>query len=475
MHEECGVFGIHSGPETKQVTYAGLSDGGPARISSAQAVYLGLFALQHRGQESCGIAVSNAGVLRAERRMGLVSESFDAHTLAGLSGENAIGHVRYSTAGGSCIENCQPIIARYAKGRLAVAHNGNLRNADALRDELAQAGALFQTTADSELIAQLIVRERMNSRSIEEAVLRAMPHFRGAYSLLVLSPRKLVAARDPLGFRPLCIGKLDGRWVFSSETCGLDTAGAEFVRDVEPGEVVLINEAGELHSFRKNCPAAGARKAVCIFEYIYFARPDSVIDGIPVHVSRMKAGELLAAQSPVEADLVIPVPDSGIEAAVGYARAGGIPYGMGFVRNNYVGRTFIKPTQSERRKSIDVKLSPMAQSVAGKRLVMIDDSIVRGSTSANIIRALKNAGAKEVHVRISSPPIIAPCYFGTDIATREELISSRLSVEEIRREIGADSLDFLRIESLPLLLDPNAEAAANACCCDACFSDEYPV
>ncbi|MDR1408883.1 MAG: amidophosphoribosyltransferase [Oscillospiraceae bacterium] len=467
MHEECGVFGIHGGAA---------GDFRQQSISAAQAVYLGLYALQHRGQESCGIAVSNAGVLRAERRMGLVSESFDAPTLVALTGENAIGHVRYSTAGGSCIENCQPIVTRYAKGRLAVAHNGNLRNADELRDKLAATGALFQTTADSELIAQWIIRERMGSRSIEEAVMRAMSHFRGAYSLLALSPRKLVIARDPMGFRPLCIGKLDGRWVFSSETCGLDTVGAEFFRDVEPGEVILIDTNGELHSFRDNCPGKGARKAICIFEYIYFARPDSVIDGIPVHNSRMKAGALLAEQSPVKADLVIPVPDSGIEAAVGYARASGTPYGMGFVRNNYVGRTFIKPTQSERRKSIAVKLTPMTQSIAGKRLVMVDDSIVRGSTSANIIRALKNAGAREVHVRISSPPIIAPCYFGTDIATREELISNRLNAEEIRQEIGADSLDFLRIGSLPLLIDSNDQSScANRQCCDACFSDDYPA
>jgi amidophosphoribosyltransferase len=463
MHEECGVVGVHS---------LGKGDKLPREaISAAKAAYLGLFALQHRGQESCGIAVSHSGVLRAERRMGLVSESFDADTLASLRGENAVGHVRYSTAGGSCIENCQPIVTRYAKGRLVVAHNGNLRNADELRDELAATGALFQTTADSELIAQWIVRERMASRSIEAAVIKAMPHFRGAYSLIVMSPRKLIAARDPLGFRPLCIGTLDGRWVFASETCALDTMGASFVRDVEPGEVVLVDGKSELHSFRDNCPPAGSRKATCIFEYIYFARPDSVIDGVPVLSSRMKAGALLAAQSPVEADLVIPVPDSGIEAAVGYAHASGIPYGTGFVRNNFVGRTFIKPTQSERRRSVDIKLSAMAQSVEGKRLVMIDDSIVRGSTSANIIRALKLKGAKEVHVRISSPPIIAPCYFGTDIATREELISNKYSVEEIRREIGADSLDFLRLDALPQLIDMPAGCKQY---CDACFSDEYP-
>ncbi|MDR0883723.1 MAG: amidophosphoribosyltransferase [Oscillospiraceae bacterium] len=469
MHEECGVFGIHRGGAPASAA------ANTAPLSAAQSVYLGLYALQHRGQESCGIAVSDKGVLRAVRKMGLVCDAFDARALDELTGETAIGHVRYSTAGGSCIENCQPIVMRYAKGRLAVAHNGNLRNADALRDELAATGALFQTTADSELIAQWIVRERMGSASIEQAVIRAMPRFQGAYSLLVMSPQKLIAARDPLGFRPLCIGQLGGRWVVSSETCGLDTAGAQFVRDVEPGEVILIDEHGELHSFRDNIPPTGTKRATCIFEYIYFARPDSIIDGIPVHNSRMKAGALLAAQSPVAADLVVPVPDSGIEAALGYAHASGIPYGTGFVRNNYVGRTFIKPTQAERRQSIDVKLSPMEQAVAGKRLVVIDDSIVRGSTSANIIRALKNAGATEVHVRVSSPPIIAPCYYGTDIATREELISNQMSVPQICAEIGADSLDFLRIESLPELLNTDAIQAGGNGFCDACFSDYFPA
>lgn len=450
LHEECGVFGICNA----------------TAIPAARAVYLGLFALQHRGQESCGIAVSDMGVINSHKSMGLVGEAFDDAAIDALKGQTAIGHVRYSTAGGSFIENCQPLVFRYAKGRFAVAHNGNLTNALELQEELARNGAMFQTTTDSEVIAHIIAQERAGAVSIEQAVMRAMKRIKGAYSILVMSPRKLIAARDPEGFRPLVIGNLDGAFVAASETCALDAVKAKFVRDVEPGEVVVINTQG-LCSYTENC--AGVRR-ICIFEYIYFARPDSVIDGVSVQSSRIRAGELLAQQHLVEADIVIGVPDSGLDAAMGYADRSGIPYGIGFVRNNYVGRTFIKPSQSERRQSVDIKLAPIPQSVSGKRVVVVDDSIVRGSTSANIIRNLKRAGAAQVHVRICSPTIHWPCYFGTDIPTKEELTANYNTVQELCALIGADSLGFLDKDSLPELIGSGKKTF-----CDACFTGDYPV
>lgn len=453
LHEECGVFGIY----------------GDSDIDPARAVYLGLYALQHRGQESCGIAVSDMGVIDFHKDMGLVGEVFDESVLDKLKGQIAIGHVRYSTAGGSLAENSQPIVLRYAKGRLAIAHNGNIVNADEIRDSLAESGAMFQTTADSELIAQVIAKHRTKTGSIEEALVSAMPQIKGAYCVLVMSPRKLIAARDPMGFRPLVIGKLRGSYIIASETCALDAVKAEFVRDVEPGEVVVVDSWG-LHSIKTNCPKDKTSRRICIFEYIYFARPDSVVDGVEVHSSRMKAGELLAKQHPVEADIVIPVPDSGIDAAIGYSRESGIPYGMGFVRNNYVGRTFIKPDQQMRRESIDIKLTAMSQSVKGKRVIMVDDSIVRGSTSANIIRLLKKAGATEVHVRISSPTLHWPCYYGTDIPTREELTSNHNTVDQLCKLIGADSLGFLSKDSLGELIGADCKTY-----CDACFTGDYPI
>lgn len=453
LHEECGVFGIF----------------GNDAVKPAVATYYGLYALQHRGQESCGIAVNDMGVISHHRGMGLVGDVFSDEDLAKLTGQMAIGHVRYATAGSSVPENAQPLVMRYVKGRIAIAHNGNLTNADDLRDELSYDGAIFQTTVDSEVIAHLVARERLGCSCIEEAVCRAADKLRGAFSLLVMSPRKMVAVRDPLGFRPLCIGKLGESFVFASESCALDAAGAEFVRDIKCGEVVVIDENG-LRTYREGNDDA---KRTCIFEYIYFARPDSVTDGVSVHGSRLRAGELLAQQHPVEADLVIGVPDSGLDAAIGYAKESGIPFGTGFVRNNYVGRTFIKPTQTQRRASVNIKLNVLGQAVKGKRIVMVDDSIVRGTTSANIVNMLREAGAKEVHVRISSPTVHWPCYFGTDIPTREELTANKHSVPELAKLIGADSLGFLDSGTLPCLI--NEEPGGRKHICDACFTGDYPI
>ena len=455
LHEECGVFGIY----------------GDADIDPARAVYLGLYALQHRGQQSCGIAVSDMGVIDYHKDLGLVGEVFNEDNLSKLKGQIAMGHVRYTNAGEAGVENSQPIVLRYAKGRLAIAQNGAIVNAKEIRESLAESGAMFQTNSDCELLAQVIAKHRTKTNSIEEAIVSAMPTIKGAYCMLLMSPRKLVAARDPLGMRPLVIGKLHNSFIVASETCALDAVGAQFIRDVEPGEVVVIDGWG-IHSIKTNCPNNLCKRKLCIFEYIYFARPDSVIDGVEVHSSRMKAGELLAKQHPVDADIVIPVPDSGIDAALGYAKESGIQYGVGFVRNNYVGRTFIKPKQSQRRQSIDIKLTAMSQAVKGKRVIMVDDSIVRGSTSANIIRLLKAAGATEVHVRISSPTIHWPCYYGTDIPTREELTSNHNTVDQLCKLIGADSLGFLDKDSLGELV--NAPEGCK-CYCDACFTGDYPI
>lgn len=451
LHEECGIFGIY----------------GDAEMKPAVAAFYGLFALQHRGQESAGIAVSDMGVVDGYKNMGLVGDVFDDERLSKLNGQMAIGHVRYSTSGCSAVENSQPLIMRYAKGRIALAHNGNLTNAEELRTEFAENGAMFQTSTDSEVIAHLIARERVHSGSIENAVLCAMKYLRGAYSALIMSPRKIVAVRDPYGFRPLILGRLGGSYVFASETSALDAIGAEKVRDVEPGEIIVI-DAGGLRSIKEAC--TGERR-LCVFEFIYFARPDSVIDGVEVHASRKRAGELLAIQHPVDADLVIGVPDSGLDAAIGYAKQSGITYGLGFVRNNYVGRTFIKPVQSQRRASVDIKLNVTAKTVSGKRVIMVDDSIVRGSTSANIVHMLKAAGASEVHVRIASPTIHYPCFYGTDIPTREELTANNNTVDELCRLIGADSLGFLDADSLCELAGC---AKGEKRYCDACFTGDYP-
>lgn len=455
LHEECGVFGMYD------------FDGADV----ASTIYYGLFALQHRGQESCGIAVSDTngpkGKVLSYKGMGLVNEVFAPENLEQMKGDIGVGHVRYSTAGSSTRENAQPLVLNYVKGTLALAHNGNLINAPQLRKELEYTGAIFQTTIDSEVIAYYIARERLNSQSAEEAVRRACQRLKGAYALVVTSPRKLIGARDPYGFKPLCIGKRDNSYIITSETCALDTIGATFVRDVLPGEVVTISpEKGIESDMTMALPKE--KEARCIFEYIYFARPDSHIDGVSVYASRIKAGKFLAQDSPVEADLVTGVPESGNAAALGYSLASGIPYGTAFVKNSYVGRTFIKPKQSSRESSVQVKLNVLREAVAGKRVIMIDDSIVRGTTSDRIVRMLRDAGATEVHVRISSPPFLWPCYFGTDIPAREQLIAYNRTIEEIRQIIGADSLGYLGIDRLK-------EMAEGLPICTGCFTGKYPM
>lgn len=455
LHEECGVFGIYD------------FDGGDV----ASTIYYGLFALQHRGQESCGIAVSDTNgpkrKVLSHKGMGLVNEVFTPEILEGMKGDIGVGHTRYSTAGSSTRENAQPLVLNYVKGTLALAHNGNLINANELREDLEYTGAIFQTTIDSEVIAYHIARERINCSSAEEAVKRACMKLKGAYALVVASPRKLIAARDPYGFKPLCIGKRDNCYIVTSETCALDTVGAEFVRDVLPGEVVTITPDKGIES-DMSMALPKEQEARCIFEYIYFARPDSHIDGVSVYASRIKAGRFLAQDSPVEADLVTGVPESGNVAALGYSLESGIPYGTAFVKNSYVGRTFIKPKQSSRESSVQVKLNVLKEAVAGKRVIMIDDSIVRGTTSDRIVRMLREAGATEVHVRISSPPFLWPCYFGTDIPAREQLIAYNRSIEEICKIIGADSLGYLNIERLE-------EMSEGLPICKGCFTGKYPM
>ncbi len=454
-HEECGVFGIYD------------FDGEDV----ASTIYYGLLALQHRGQESCGIAVSETkgpkGKVTSHKDMGLISESFTEERLQSMHGDIGVGHTRYSTAGLSTRENAQPLVLNYVKGTLALAHNGNLINAISLRHDLEYTGAIFQTTIDSEVIAYHIARERLRSGAVEEAVQRATRKMQGAYSLVVMSPRKLIGARDPYGFRPLCIGKRDNAYIITSESCALDTIGAEFVRDVLPGEVVTVTEDGELHSDMKNA-IPEEQHGRCIFEYIYFARTDTRFDGVSVYNSRVLAGRFLAMDSPVEADLVVGVPESGNGAALGYAMESGIPYGMAFMKNSYVGRTFIRPKQSSREQSVKVKLNVIREAVEGKRIVMIDDSIVRGTTCRLIVGMLKEAGAKEVHVRISSPPFLWPCYFGTDIPVREQLLAYNRSVDEIRDVIGADSLAYLEIDRLGAM-------AGGLPICKGCFSGKYPL
>ncbi len=455
LHEECGVFGMYD------------FDGGDV----ASTIYYGLFALQHRGQESCGIAVSDTngpkGKVLSYKGMGLVNEVFTPEGLESMKGDIGVGHVRYSTAGSSTRENAQPLVLNYVKGALSMAHNGNLINATELRDELAYTGAIFQTTIDSEVIAYLIARERIHCHTAEEAVKRACMRLKGAYALVVSSPRKLIAARDPFGFKPLCIGKRDNAYIVASETCALDTIGAEFVRDVKPGEVVTITPNGGISS-DMSMAIAPENEARCIFEYIYFARPDSRFDGVSVYASRIKAGRFLAMDSPVEADIVTGVPESGNAAALGYSLESGIPYGTAFVKNSYVGRTFIKPKQSSRESSVQIKLNVLKEAVDGKRVIMIDDSIVRGTTSDRIVRMLRDAGATEVHVRISSPPFLWPCYFGTDIPAREQLIAYNRSIEEIRQIIGADSLGYLEISRL-------SQMAEGLPICHGCFDGQYPM
>ena len=454
LREECGVFGMYD-LDGKDV---------------AASIYYGLFALQHRGQESCGIAVSETngpkGKVTSYKGMGLVNEVFTGDELEQMKGDIGVGHVRYSTAGASTRENAQPLVLNYVKGTLALAHNGNLINAPELREELAYSGAIFQTTIDSEVVAYHIARERVKTKNVESAVLNAMKKIRGAYSLVIMSPRKLIGARDPYGFKPLCIGRRDNAYIITSETCALETLGAEYIRDIEPGEVVTITRDGMKSDTSMCLPKE--QQARCIFEYIYFARPDSHIDGVSVYGSRIKAGRFLAMDSPVEADIVVGVPESGNAAAMGYAMESGIPYGTAFVKNSYVGRTFIKPKQSTRESSVKIKLNVLREAVAGKRVIMIDDSIVRGTTSDRIVKMLRDAGAREVHMRVSSPPFLWPCYFGTDVPAREQLIAYNRSVEEIRQMIGADSLGYLQIDRLKELVN-------GLDICQGCFTGKYPM
>lgn len=452
IHEECGVFGIYC---TKN------SD-------VAADAYHALFALQHRGQESCGIVVNNAGVMRSCRDIGLVTDVFSPTALDSLGeGNIAVGHVRYGTLGNATRRNAQPLTFNHVKGSMSIAHNGNLTNTEALRRELELIGSIFHTTSDTEVIAYQITKQRLTSRSIEEAVLKAMPALEGAYSLVLMSPRKLIGVRDPLGFRPLCIGKKDGAFVFASESCALDAVGAEFLRDVEPGEVVVIDENG-LRSFRDHCREG--QKSLCVFEYIYFSRPDSVIDGSSVYTARLRAGSMLALAHPVQADVVIGVPDSGIDAALGYARQSGIPYDIGLIKNKYIGRTFIQPTQKQRENAVRIKLNAVKSVVADKRVVLIDDSIVRGTTCGHLVTLLREAGAKEVHMRVSAPPFLYPCYFGTDIDSQDKLIACKHTVDEIAEIIGADSLGYLRVEDLTQLPD-----RYDGGICSACFTGKYPL
>ena len=452
LHEECGVFGVYDKGDVGDV---------------ASLTYYGLYALQHRGQESCGIAVNDDGVMNMHKDTGLVNEIFTKEKLATLKGSMAVGHCRYATSGSKRRINAQPLLVRHIKGNMVLAHNGNLTNAKQLREEYELNGAIFHTTTDTEVIAYAITKERLTAPSIEQAIIAAMNNLEGAYSIVVMSSRKLVAARDARGFRPLCMGKIGESIIFASESCAIDAVGGEFIRDIEPGEVVMVSN-GEITSFKNHCNTKP--RSLCIFEYIYFARPDSVIDGSCVHTSRQLAGRFLARQHPAEADVVIGVPDSGLDAALGFALESGIPFDLGFLKNKYIGRTFIAPTQKQRENDVQIKLNPIKSVVNGKRIVLIDDSIVRGTTSLKIVKLLRKAGAKEVHMRLSSPPFLHPCYFGTDVDSRENLIAYNHTIDEIKDIIGVDSLGYLSTECL-------GDLAANTPdgYCKACFTGDYPV
>ncbi len=451
IHEECGVFGAF----------------GTQAQNLAALAYYGLFSLQHRGQESCGIVVNDDGVFTTYRDLGTVSEVFTREVMHTFpNGTMAVGHVRYGTTGATNRANCQPIVVNHQKGKLALAHNGNLSNALELRTELELNGAIFHSTSDTEIIAYIITQQRLRTPSIEEAVSRAMDRLDGAFSLVIMSAAKMIAARDPYGFRPLCYGVTpEGTYIIASESCALTAVGATFRRDIQPGEILIFDESG-IHSDISHC--GSKPHAPCIFEYIYFARPDSVIDGVSVHAARKNAGKLLAKRHGVDADIVIGVPDSGLDAALGYAEASQIPYGIGFIKNKYIGRTFISPGQGQRIDQVRIKLSPIGEVVKGKRVVLIDDSIVRGTTSGQIVTLLRSAGAKEIHMRVSAPPFRNPCYYGTDIDSQEHLIACHHSVEEIAKIIGADSLGYLEVEDL-------AEMIGSRDYCHACFSGRYPT
>ncbi|MBZ4669909.1 MAG: purF [Oscillospiraceae bacterium] len=451
LHEECGVFGIYS-KETADV---------------ARETYISLYALQHRGQESCGIVVNDCGVFTYHKDLGLVHEVFSKEVMEKLGkGNIAVGHVRYSTTGSANRSNAQPLVVRHIKGPMSIAHNGNLTNARELREEYELKGAIFHNTNDTEVISYAITEQRLTANSIEEAIEKAMYKLKGAYSIVVMSPKKLIAARDPVGFRPLSLGITKyGAYVVASETCAFDSIDAKFVRDIKPGEIVVIDENG-VRSITTHC---GSKGHLCVFEYVYFARPDSVIEGASVHRARLRAGEFLWKEHPVEADVVIGVPDSGLDAALGLSRASGIPYGVGFIKNRYVGRTFIQPSQGQRENSVRIKLNAISDTVRGKRVILVDDSIVRGTTSGRIVNLIREAGAKEIHMRISSPPFVNPCYFGTDIDSRDKLIACQMSIEEIAKHIGVDSLGYLSVEGVR-----NLAKEAECSFCDGCFTGNYP-
>lgn len=446
LHEECGVFGI-----------AGFKE-------AANMTYLGLYALQHRGQEATGIVSSDGKHFYQEKGIGLVSDFFTKERLGKLRGSAAIGHNRYSTSGENHLKNAQPIMVNFALGTLALAHNGNLTNATFLRDELEAYGSIFQATSDSEVIIHLMAHSRQ--KTLMERLTEALMRVKGSYSLVILSEEGLIAARDPYGLRPLCLGKIKDAYVVASETCAFDLIEARYIRDVEPGELILINGKG-LHSYK---PFPKTRSAFCIFEYVYFARPDSRVFNNTVYGIRKNLGRQLAKEAAVPADIVIPVPDSGVPAALGYAEASGLRYDTGLIRNHYVGRTFIEPEQAIRHFGVKVKLNTVPEVLEGKRVVVVDDSIVRGTTSRKIIKMIRQAGAKEVHLRISSPPIISPCFYGIDMPTRQELIGSSHTVEEIRRYITADSLAYLSMEGM-LKAAPHKDDQY----CTACFSENYPI
>ncbi len=449
IHEECGVFGVFADHP----------------VDAAGLCYYGLYALQHRGQESCGIVINDDGIFTSHKDTGLVSEVFTRDILSSLPrGSIAAAHTRYSTTGTPNRANCQPIEVNHQKGRMALAHNGNLANASVLRTELELSGAIFHTTSDTETIAYIVTRERLQAPTIEDALSKAMDTLDGAYSLILMSPQKLLCARDPYGFRPLCYGRReDGTYIVASESCALQACGAAYIRDIDPGEILVFSKNG-IQSRREHCNRKPRK--LCIFEYIYFARPDSVIDGVPVHEARTRAGEILASTSSVPADIVIGVPDSGLDAALGYSRYSGIPYSIGLIKNRYIGRTFIAP--DNRSDQVRIKLSAVENEVKGKRVILVDDSIVRGTTSGKIVKLLREAGASEVHMRISSPPFLYPCYYGTDIDSQDNLIACKYTVEEITKMIGADSLAYLP-------LDEMHHMTGNTNFCSACFSGEYPT
>ncbi|MEN8907272.1 MAG: amidophosphoribosyltransferase [Clostridiales bacterium] len=450
IKEECGVFGIYS----------------RNNLEVARLTYYALYALQHRGQESAGIAVNNNGTISYHKDMGLVHDVFNKESIEKLIGKTAIGHVRYSTTGDSRIENSQPMVVQYKKGQMALAHNGNLVNAGEIRKGMEEDGVLFQSTIDSEVFANLISRYRKSNENIEDCIAKIMDIIKGSYTLIILTPKKLVGVRDKNGIRPLCIGKIKDSYVLSSESCALDAIGAEFVRDVNPGEIVVLSEYG-IKSVQTNTPQ---KASVCLFEYIYFARPDSIIDGASVHQSRLEAGRILAREQPMDADLVIGVPDSGLTAAIGYSKESGIPYGQGLIKNRYVGRTFIQPEQNQREMFVKIKLNAMKNIISNKRIVMIDDSIVRGTTSNWIVKLLKDSGAKEVHMKVSSPPVRYPCFFGMDFPSRNQLAAACNTVEEIKKMVGADSLGYISLEGIK-----KTPVGSKCEFCSACFDGKYPI